>query len=256
MLAAPASQLSVSVIAVLPEILRSWTQSGMVQRALQRDLLHLDLIALRDYAHDKHKKVDDRPFGGGPGMVLKPEPLMAALAAAKKRLPQAKVVYLSPQGRRLDHALVREMVATPSWIMLTGRYEGIDERVKPLIDREVSLGDFVLTGGEVAAMAVIEAMLRHVPGVLGDPASLLQESFCAGLLDYPVYTRPEELHGCQVPKVLLQGDHQAIARWRHKQALANTRLKRPDLLADRALSGEEQQLLHEYDIEYAARSTK
>src|SRR5210317_2293646 len=221
---------------------------GVVGRAQRRDLITLDFENPRDHTSDVHRTVDDRPYGGGPGMVMKYEPLAGAIAAARDRSPEGSpVVYLSPQGRVFDQATARRFAELPGLILLAGRYEGIDERIiESLVDEELSLGDFVLSGGEIAAMAVIDAVARLLPGVLGDDASAEQDSFMDGLLDYPHYTRPENIDGQSVPDVLLSGDHAEIARWRLKEALGRSFLRRPDLVEKLDLDGEQQALLDEF----------
>jgi tRNA (guanine37-N1)-methyltransferase len=202
----------------------------------------------RDHTRDAHRTVDDRPYGGGPGMVMKFEPIASALESAKDAMPDGSpVVYLSPQGQVFDQAMASRFSALPGMVLLAGRYEGIDERlVESHIDEEVSLGDFVLSGGEIAAMAVIDAVVRLLPGVLGDDESAAQDSFVEGLLDYPHYTRPEVVAGRKVPEVLLSGDHAGIARWRNKQALGRSYQRRPDLFKKLDLTDEQQTLLDEY----------
>jgi tRNA (guanine37-N1)-methyltransferase len=204
----------------------------------------------RDWAENAYRTVDDRPFGGGPGMVMMPGPLEKAVAAAKEARGGGRVIYLSPQGSPLTHRRVCEVAATDGAILLCGRYEGVDERlIGRCVDEEISVGDFVLSGGELAAMALIDACVRQLPGALNDDASVVEESFVAGLLDCPHYTRPEVYEGISVPEVLLSGHHENIRRWRLKQALARTRKRRPDLLAFRTLSAEEAQLLREIEAE-------
>ncbi|MDG1156188.1 MAG: tRNA (guanosine(37)-N1)-methyltransferase TrmD, partial [Litorivicinaceae bacterium] len=201
----------------------------------------------RVYATDVHQTVDDRPYGGGPGMLMKVETLRASIADAKAELPRAPVVYLSPQGEPLTQQMVQELAALPEMILVCGRYEGIDERVIELdIDREISLGDFVLSGGEPAAVALFDAVGRLVPGVLGHASSAAQDSFSNGLLDCPHYTRPEEIAGLRVPDVLLSGHHGDIAKWRRKQALGRTWLRRPEIVEKQELSDEDQLLLDEF----------
>ncbi len=226
-------------------------QQGITGRALEQGLYELQLWNPRDFTTDKHRTVDDRPFGGGPGMVMLAEPLEKALDAAKVAQRQAgvassKVLYLSPQGRTLSHKVVMELVAEPGLIFLAGRYEGIDERlIRRQVDSELSIGDYVLSGGELAAMVVIDAIVRQVPGVLGDADSALEDSFVNGLLDTPHYTRPEVYQGMPVPPVLMSGHHEEIRKWRLKQALMRTWARRPELLEHRALSKEEARLLEE-----------
>ena len=237
------------------------SQYGITSRAVKQGLLQLNCRQLRDYTHDRHQTVDDRPFGGGPGMVMKIQPLEDALAAAKADLGgAAKVIYLSPQGAPLTHErvmrLVQDVSAGEGLVLLCGRYEGVDERlIERCVDEEISIGDFVLSGGEIPAMALLDAVVRQLPGVLNDADSAAQDSFVAGLLDCPHYTRPEDYEGQRVPDVLLSGHHEAIRRWRLEQALGRTWQRRPDLLAVRPLSKEETQLLAKYQ-EQCGQETK
>jgi len=237
-----------SVVSLFPEMVDTIGEFGVVGRAKQRELISIDIDNPRDYTNDVHRTVDDRPYGGGPGMVMKFQPVAAALEASKDRMPEGcPVVFLSPQGRGFDQAMALRFAELPGLILLAGRYEGIDERlVESHVDEEVSLGDFVLSGGEIAAMAVIDAVVRLLPGVLGDDESAAQDSFMEGLLDCPHYTRPEEIVGMKVPEVLLSGDHARIARWRVKQALGRSFERRPDLLDKLDLDDEQQMLLDEY----------
>ena len=224
--------------------------AGIPRIAQQKKELVLTFWNPRDYTQDKHHSVDDTPYGGGPGMVMLVEPLLAAINAARAALPKAKVIYLSPQGKTLTHTAIMDFAATEEIILLCGRYEGIDARVIALaIDAEWSIGDYVLSGGELAAMVIIDAVARQLPNVLGDAASANEDSFAMGLLDYPHYTRPAETAGLEVPKVLLSGNHATIKRWRLKQALGRTWLRRPDLLAKQSLSKDEAQLLNEFKQE-------
>ena len=240
--------MRISVVSLFPEMVATIAEYGVVGRAKRRGLISLDIENPRDHADDVHRTVDDRPYGGGPGMVMKFEPLARALQAARARLPEGSpVVYLSPQGDVFDQAKAKRYAALPGMILLAGRYEGIDERlIESQVDEELSLGDFVLSGGEIAAMAVVDAVVRLLPGVLGDNESAEQDSFMEGLLDCPHYTRPEVVDGKSVPDVLLSGDHANIARWRHKQALGRSHLRRPDLLEKLDLSGEQRKLLEEF----------
>lgn len=236
------------VISLFPEMVSTIAEYGVVGRAQQRGLISLLLENPRDYTDDAHRTVDDRPYGGGPGMVMKYEPLAAAVQAAREKLPEGcPVVYMSPQGKVFDQAMARRLAELPGMVLLAGRYEGIDERfVEAQVDEEISLGDFVLSGGEIAAMAVIDAVVRLRPGVLGDDESAAQDSFMEGLLDYPHYTRPEEIEDSVVPEVLLSGDHARIDKWRHKQALGRSFLRRPELLEKLKLDDEQQTLLDEF----------
>jgi tRNA (guanine37-N1)-methyltransferase len=236
------------VISLFPEMVATIAEYGVVGRAQRRELITLDFENPRDHTSDVHRTVDDRPYGGGPGMVMKYEPLAGAVNAARERSPQGSpVVYLSPQGRVFDQATAQRYAALPGLILLAGRYEGVDERlIESQVDEELSVGDFVLSGGEVPAMAVIDAVVRLLPGVLGDDESAAQDSFMEGLLDHPHYTRPECIDGRTVPDVLLSGDHAEIARWRAKQALGRSYLRRPDLVEKLELNDEQQSLLDEF----------
>ena len=237
------------VVTIFPEMFAAVTASGITARALQRGLWRFAAWNPRDFTTDAYRSVDDRPYGGGPGMVMLGEPLEKALDAARAAGGGA-VVYLSPQGRRLDHAKVVELAGRQAVTLLCGRYEGVDERLLlRRVDEEVSLGDFVLTGGELGAMAVIDAVVRQLPGALGDDESAIEESFANGLLDCPHYTRPEVYAGERVPEVLLSGHHENIRRWRLKQSLGRTWLRRPELVAARRLSEEENRLLEEFQRE-------
>jgi len=248
-----------AAVTLFPEMFAALTDAGISRKALEAGLWSLSCLNPRDFANNPSRSVDDRPYGGGPGMVMQAEPLMRAIAAGKKSLLDAgatagRVIYLSPQGRVLDHAkvmaLFEAMAAGQGLVLLCGRYEGVDERVIELaVDEEISLGDFVLSGGELAAMALMDALIRQIPGALGDVASAAEDSFVEGLLDCPHYTRPEIFQGRGTPEVLLSGDHARIRRWRLKMSLARTRERRPDLLRNRALSAEETQLLAEIQME-------
>ena len=239
--------MRIDVVTIFPEMVQAIAGHGVTGRALTRGLVDLRCVDPRDHTRDKHRTVDDRPYGGGPGMVMKVEPLRDAIRAAQADGPQRPVVYLSPQGRVFDQAEAARLAAGPGMILVAGRYEGVDERfVETEVDLELSIGDFVLSGGELAALCVIDACARLVPGVLGDAESAVADSFVAGLLDHPHYTRPEDEAGRKVPEELLSGDHAQVARWRLKQALGRTWLRRPDLIARRALSETERQLLEEF----------
>jgi len=234
------------VVTLFPEMFAAISASGITARALQRGLWRLEAWNPRDFTADAYRSVDDRPYGGGPGMVMLAEPLEKALDAVRAA-GGGPVTYLSPQGRRLDHAKVVELAGREAVTLLCGRYEGVDERLlRRRVDEELSLGDFVLTGGELAAMAVIDAVVRQLPGALGDEESAVEESFADGLLDCPQYTRPEVYAGEPVPDVLLSGHHANIRRWRLKQSLGRTWLRRPELIAARRLSEEENRLLEEF----------
>ena len=244
--------LQLDVVTLFPPMFEAVTRSGVTGRARERRLYDLVLWNPRDFASNSYRSVDDRPYGGGPGMVMMPDPLEKALSAARQRqmssgVAKPRVVHLSPQGRKLDHALVAELAKEQGIVMLAGRYEGVDERlVERAVDDEISIGDYVLSGGELAAMVVIDCMVRELPGALGDAESASQDSFVNGLLDHPHYTRPEVYENEGVPPVLLSGNHADIVRWRLKQALGRTWLRRPDLLEKRKLSTEESRLLEEF----------
>lgn len=239
-------------VTIFPEMFAAVTQSGITRRALEERRWAWQGWNPRDFADNTWRRIDDRPFGGGPGMLMQPGPLEKAIAAAKAEqraagFAKSRVIYLSPQGAPLTHARVMQLAAAEEGVvLLCGRYEGIDERlIERCVDEEISIGDFVLSGGELPAMVLIDAVVRQLPGVLGDAASAVEDSFVGGLLDCPHYTRPEVYEGEAVPAVLLSGDHKKIRRWRLKQSLARTRKRRPDLLAHRVLSAEETQLLTE-----------
>ena len=248
--------LAFDVVSLFPEMFVALTHSGIPRRALERGLWQLNCWNPRDFTSDNYRTVDDRPYGGGPGMVMMAGPLERAIAAARAGRQQqgqaeARVIYLSPQGKPLEHARVVELASSAGAIMLCGRYEGVDERViERCVDEELSLGDFVLSGGEIAAMALMDAAVRQLPGALNDDDSALEESFADGLLDWPHYTRPETYEGLAVPEVLLSGNHERIRRWRLKQALGRTWQRRPEMVAARALSKEERSLLEEFQQEY------
>ena len=237
------------VVTLFPEMFAAVSASGITRKALEAGLWRLETWNPRDFTTDNYRTVDDRPYGGGPGMVMLAEPLDKALDAAQAA-GGGKVIFLSPQGRKLDHERVMELAGRTAVTLLCGRYEGVDERlIRRRVDEELSLGDFVLSGGELAAMALIDATVRQLPGALGDGESAAQESFAAGLLDCPQYTRPESYAGEGVPAVLMSGHHENIRRWRLKQALGQTWQRRPELIAARRLSDEEQGLLEEFKRE-------
>ncbi len=240
--------MHMQIVSLFPEMVSAVAGYGVVGRAVERDLLRLGYRNPREFTDDPHRTVDDRPYGGGPGMVMKYEPLAAAIAAARSALPPGSpVICLTPQGRVFDQATAERYAALPGLVLVSGRYEGFDERiVETEVDEELSLGDFVLSGGEIAAMAVIDAVARLLPGVLGDEDSAANDSFTDGLLEYPQYTRPETVAGRRVPEVLLSGDHARIARWRYQQALGRSFLKRPDLVRKLELNEEQQRLLADF----------
>lgn len=235
------------VVTLFPELFRVLLDQGVTGRALTRGIAELHLWDPRDYTRDVHRTVDDRPYGGGPGMVMKVDPLRDAILAARAQAPTSRVAYLSPQGRVLDQAAMVDIARAPGWILVAGRYEGVDERlIERYVDEEWSIGDYVLSGGELAVMVVMDAVIRLLPGTLGHAQSAAQDSHMDGLLDCPHYTRPEEVDGMRVPAVLLGGDHGVVARWRLGQSLARTLARRPELLERRALSQAERALLEAF----------
>ena len=249
--------MQLGIVTLFPEMFAAVTEHGISGRAVRSGLMNLELFNPRDYTTDKHRTVDDKPFGGGPGMLMKTEPLIASIAAARQVVSQkqtvgekARVIYLSPQGKTLKQDSIIDLAKRESMVLLCGRYQGIDNRVlENEIDEEWSLGDFVISGGELAAMTLIDAMTRFQPGALGDEGSALEDSFSNGLLHSPEYTRPQSIDGSDVPKVLLSGDHEAIRKWRLKQSLGATWLKRPDLLEAMSLEIEQEELLEQFKQE-------
>ncbi len=234
------------ILTLFPDSISSYLQSSLLGKAVEKSLVKYHLHQLRDYATDKHRRVDDEVYGGGEGMVFKPEPLASAIDAIRKDYRKGRIIYLSPQGRRLDQSIVSELSQYDELLLICGRYEGIDERViQGWVDEEISLGDFVLCGGEIPALAIVEAVTRLIPGVVGKENSLVEETFSEGLLEYPQYTRPPDFRGMKVPEVLLQGNHQEIAHWRREEALRRTFLKRPDLLNALSLSEKDRKFLQD-----------
>jgi tRNA (guanine37-N1)-methyltransferase len=249
-----------SAISLFPEMFAAVTEYGVVGRAVANQQVAVDIINPREFTEDRHRTVDDRPYGGGPGMLMKVEPLQKAIefarslkeeSASKESVSKdSQVIYFSPQGKPIDHQAIQSLSQQSHLILLAGRYEGVDERLlSQQVDLELSLGDFVLSGGELAAMAVIDSVTRLVPGVLGHSESAVEDSFVDGLLDHPHYTRPENYKGLPVPEVLLGGNHEKIAQWRLKQRLGRTWLKRPDLLVKKGLTEQEKSLLEEFKLE-------
>ena len=244
--------MQIEVVTLFPQMFSALSDNGVTGRAMQKGLVRLGTVNPRDFTEDRHNTVDDRPYGGGPGMVMMVEPLRKAIRAAREKLAgKAKVIYLSPQGRKLDQQGLQQLAENQQMILLCGRYEGIDERlIETEVDEEWSIGDYVISGGELAAMVVIDGVTRLVPGALGHADSAQQDSFMNGLLDTPHYTRPEVLDGMAVPDVLLSGNHSNIEIWRMKQALGRTWLRRPDMLEKLTLTQAQQDLLAEFIREY------
>jgi len=243
--------MRIDVVTLFPEMIRQAAGYGIQGRAIQRGLLELETWNPSDYSEDRHAAVDDRPYGGGPGMVMQVQPLRAAIREARSAGSAAPVIYLSPQGRRFDQQKALELAGLERLVLVTGRYEGIDERIIDMdVDEELSIGDYVLSGGELPALVVLDAVTRLLPGALGDEDSAQNDSFMDVLLDYPHYTRPEEIDGKRVPDVLISGNHSLIDRWRRKQALGRTWQRRPDLLEALQLDAEQQELLNEFINEH------
>jgi len=246
------------VITIFPEMLEALTRHGITRRALEEKLFDIATWDPRDFVEDNYRRVDDRPYGGGPGMVMLAEPLQACIDSAKARqrgagMADPRVVLLSPQGERLTQALVAELGRAEGLVLVAGRYEGVDERlVARSVDREISIGDYVTSGGELPAMVLIDCLVRQMPGSLNDAESAVEESFAAGMLDWPHFTRPEVWREARVPDVLLSGNHASIRRWRRKQALGRTWERRPELIEERSLSAEDRQMLDEYRRERQA----
>ncbi|TDG13569.1 tRNA (guanosine(37)-N1)-methyltransferase TrmD [Seongchinamella unica] len=240
--------MHIALVSLFPEMFDAVSDHGVTGRAVKQGLVEISHSNPRDFTSDRHRTVDDRPYGGGPGMLMKIDPLQQAIAAAREKAGKdAKVIYLSPQGKRLDHGKAVELSREQALILVAGRYEGVDERlIEAEVDEEISIGDYVLSGGELAAMVVIDTVTRQLPGVLGHELSAQEDSYADGLLDCPHYTRPEEYQGKLVPEVLLSGNHEQIRRWRLKQALGRTQERRPDLLQGRSMTAEEEALLAEY----------
>lgn len=247
----PAPHIRFDVLTIFPGMFTGPLDESIMMRARTQGLIDVQLHDLRDWAHDRHRTVDDYPFGGGAGMVMKPEPLFEAVEAIREIVPEpATVILMSPQGRRLDRALVDELAALPRLLLICGRYEGVDQRVvEHAVDLEVSIGDVVVSGGELPAMLLIDAVSRRIPGVLGSEASLLEESFDDGLLEYPQYTRPPVFRDWEAPPILLSGNHPEVAKWRRRQQLLRTRARRPDLLAAADLTPQERRWLDEQPVE-------
>jgi len=245
--------MRIAVVSLFPQMIREALGHGVIGRAQERGVFAVDCFDPRDYTADAHRTVDDRPYGGGPGMVLMAPPVRSAIRAAAALLPPgSKRVYLGADGRKFEQRMAREACRWPGLVLVAGRYEGLDERlIEHEIDEEWSIGDYVLSGGELPALVVIDAIVRLMPGTLGSSESALQESFSDGLVDWPHYTRPQALDGHAVPAVLASGDHAAIYRWRLQQALGRTWLRRPELLELRGMSDEERELLEEFKIERA-----
>ena len=239
--------MRVDILTLFPEMFQGPLNESLLKKAQEKGLLSLNITNLRDFTSDKHKTADDTPYGGGAGMVMKAEPIAKALSNVQS--PESKVILMCPTGKTLTQAKVKELAGEEHLIILCGHYEGIDERVREMVDEEISIGDYVLTGGEIPAMVLIDAVARHIPGVVKEEESVKKDSFYEGLLDYPSYTKPEEFEGKRVPEVLLSGHHAEIERWRRKEALKRTLYRRSDLLAKAQLTDEDRKLLEEIVME-------
>ena len=236
-----------TVLTIFPEMFDSFRAHGIIRRAIEGKKIITSTINIRDYATDRHQMTDDRPYGGGSGMVMKPEPLAAAIRAAKEKAPSSRSILMTPQGRVFNQHMAKQLTAFSELILICGRYEGVDERIAyDLVDDEISIGDYILTGGELAAMVVIETVTRLIPGTLGAEASAENDSFSEGLLEHSHYTRPRNFEGMQVPEVLVSGHHQEIEQWRHESSVMRTLLKRPDLLQTNNLSQQETKILKKW----------
>ena len=236
-----------TVLTIFPEMFDSFRAHGIIKRAIEREKIVTSTIDIRDYATDRHQMTDDRPYGGGSGMVMKPEPLAAAIRAAKEKAPSSRSILMTPQGRVFNQGMAQQLADLSELILICGRYEGVDERVAhDLVDDQISIGDYILTGGELAAMVVIETVTRLIPGTLGSEASAENDSFSEGLLEHAHYTRPRNFEGLQVPEVLVSGHHQEIEHWRRESSVMRTLLGRPDLLRNRKLSASEVEILEKW----------
>lgn len=234
------------ILTLFPEMFHSPLEESILGKARDAGLIQVNLVNIRDYAEGRHRVTDDYPYGGGKGMIMKPEPIIKGIKAIQAGTPEARVILMTPQGTPLRHEVVKRLAQLAHLILVCGRYEGVDERVRDVADEEISIGDYVLTGGELTALVVIDAIARLIPGVLGDEGASEDDSFSQGLLEYPQYTRPRAFEGRKVPEVLLSGDHQAIERWRRREALRRTWERRPDLLSQAELSDEDQKILDEF----------
>jgi tRNA (guanine37-N1)-methyltransferase len=237
--------IDIRILTIFPGMFDSFLAYGNPARAIKAGLLRVEAVDLRDFAEDRHRSTDDYPYGGGQGMIMKPEPVVSAIGHFRALMSNLKVLLMTPQGRLFDQTAAEELARQASMLLICGRYEGYDERIRRFVDHEISVGDYVLSGGETAALVVIDAVSRLIPGVIGANSHIGGESFYSGLLEYPQYTRPRIYEGMEVPRVLLEGHHEMIRKWRKKQALARTLTRRPDLLKKRALDSEDEELLEE-----------
>ena len=241
--------IDIRVLTIFPEIFASFLRFGNPARAIKAGLINIETVNLREFTADRHRTTDDYPYGGGTGMIMKPEPAVAGIRRLRSLMKNPAVVLMTPQGRLFDQSIAEELAKTESLVIVCGRYEGIDERIRAFVDDEISIGDYIVSGGETAAIVAIDAVIRLIPGVIGADSHSYGESFYDGLLEYPQYTRPRIFEGMEVPEVLLEGHHEKIRRWRKKMALAKTMVKRPDLLKTRVWTVEEKELLREIQSE-------
>ena len=233
------------ILTLFPDMFRSPLEGSILGKAREEGLIAVNLFNIRDYAHGRHRVTDDQPYGGGTGMIMKPEPIIRGITAIRSDHPEARVILMTPQGTPLRQEVVKRLAHLSHICLVCGRYEGVDERVRAVVDEEISIGDYVLSGGEAAALVMIEAVSRLIPGVLGDEGASEDDSFSRGLLEYPQYTRPRSFEGREAPEILLSGDHLSIEQWRRREALRRTWERRPDLLAQAELSDEDQEILEE-----------
>ncbi|HTY26312.1 MAG TPA: tRNA (guanosine(37)-N1)-methyltransferase TrmD [Desulfomonilaceae bacterium] len=248
--------IDIRVLTIFPEIFKSFLSYGNPARAIEAGLIDVQTVDLREFTTDRHRTTDDYPFGGGTGMIMKPEPVVAGIRHLRSVMRNPLVILMTPQGRLFTQSIAEAMAVSESLLIVSGRYEGVDERIRAFVDDEISLGDYILSGGETAAMVIMDAVIRLIPGVIGADSHGCGESFYNGLLEYPQYTRPRLFEGMEVPEVLLEGHHEKIRRWRKKMALARTRAKRPDLLRDRACTPEEENLLEEIRLDSLSKPTE
>jgi tRNA (guanine37-N1)-methyltransferase len=246
--------LDIRILTIFPRIFDSFLAFGNPFRAIETGLLRVQTVDLRDFTEDRHRTTDDYPYGGGTGMIMKPEPIVRGIERLRRTIPDLRVILMSPQGRLYDQVTAERFAQVNAMALVCGRYEGLDDRVRCFVDEEISIGDFILSGGEIAAMVVVDTVSRLIPGVLGQDSHIEGESFYQGLLEYPQYTRPQIFEGMEVPRVLLEGHHEKIRVWRKKQALMRTLIRRPDLLSKKALDPEEQKLLAEIRLEISSQS--
>jgi tRNA (guanine37-N1)-methyltransferase len=241
--------IDIRILTIFPEIFDSFLRFGNPARAIEAGIINIETVDLREFTSDRHRSTDDYPYGGGTGMIMKPEPVVAGIRELRKLMKKPAVLLMTPQGKLFSQSIAEELAEKESLVIVCGRYEGIDERIRAFVDDEISIGDYIVSGGETAAMVIIDSVTRLIPGVIGADSHSCGESFYNGLLEYPQYTRPRVFEGIETPEVLLEGHHEKIRRWRQKMALAKTMVKRPDLLRNRTWTVEEKELLREIQSE-------